>query len=700
MRLRQAFLRSVEAGVVGLFLIQSIRYLYSTLYAHISSADLIRRLVDSSHLVDEPGYIRPETVENELAAIGIALLAPLLGLLLAHTRWSIPLAVAICVVGRSVALLDIESAPIAAAVTVGAALFYLVTLIIWRPEHFPGMFLIGITLDQIIRAAGNTFDPTWNPDYQITIFSQQFEVETIFFAVGFLTLFISGNITLLEIEIARLVEEPEPPGIITGWGSLALGSFLFMELTLLGLPNAVARWVDMSYSVTLPWLILATTLPLVPAVRDQIRVFLGAFDGVWRGWLWALLLGLLLVLGNRFDGILALTVMVLAQFIAASTLWWMVKRRTGESTFANPTPILVLVASATFGLLSVGDYFTYDYAFVRDIDEPFTVFENILRSMRDFGLELFLLASLILCMPIILERRVIPWRGGRKIETYLTLFMVLITSFGSIQLASPPAIQGPTNVNCLRVSTLNLHSGYTLLFEPNLELAADALRRTGSDIVLLQEVDAGRMSSFGVDQAEWLGRELQMEVSFFPQNEKLQGLAVLSRIPISTVNGQELTSDGQQAVMMRVNLALDEAPFYIYNVWLGFQTTDENGIPLLLEQQDQYIQTQELQQAIAQQHAPDFSDRIILGGTFNYDRGTQLYNEWDQSQFIDPFRDLAIERVKTIFLVDNTSARYDYIWVMNLPTNRAGVALGEGFEISDHRIATIQVSPTPGQQCP
>ncbi len=701
MRLRQAFLRSVEAGIVGLFFIQSIRYLYSTLYAHISSADLVRRLVDSTHLLNEPGYIKPQTVENEIAAIGIALLTPLLGLVLAHTRWSIPLAVAVCVVARSVALLDIDSAAIAAAVVVGASLFYLVTLIIWRPEHFPSMFLIGITLDMLIRATGNTLDPTWDPDHQFTLFNQQIEIETLFFLIGFITLTISGNVVLLELEVSRLIETPDPPGILTGWGSLALGSFLFLELSLLGLANAVARWVDLSYAATLPWLVLATTLPLVPAVRDQLRVFLGAFDGVWRGWLWALLLGLLLVLGNRFDGVLALAVMVVAQFIASSTLWWMVKRREGDSTLANPTPVLVLVAAAIFTAFSIGDYFTYDYAFVRNIEEPFTAFEDVLRSMRDFGLQLFLVASLILCMPIILERRVIPWRGGRRVETYLTMLLVLAVSLGSIQLSMPPAIKGPANINCLRVATLNLHSGYTLLFEPNLERTATAMQRTGADIILLQEVDTGRNSSFGVDQVEWLARELEMEAAYFPQNEKLQGLAVLSRIPISEIEGQELTSESQQAVMMRVNLALDESPFYIYNVWLGFQAIDENGVPLPLEQQDQYIQTRELRQILADEHgASDFTDRIILGGTFNYDRDTVLYNEWDQSTFVDPLRDLAKERIKTIFLIDNTTARYDYLWVMNLPADQALVALDEEFVVSDHRITVIRVSPTPGQQCP
>jgi exonuclease III len=718
MQLRRDFLRSIEAGFIGLFLIQSMRFLYGTLYAHISSADLVRRIADPTTLRDFPGYVDPSTVERELFAVGIALLAPLLGLVLARTQWSIPLAVAMCVVGRSMALQIPDSAALAAALVVGSALLYMVLTIIRRPFHFPSMLLIGIALDQLIRAAGRSWDHTWNPTYEYTVLGYTTTADNLFLGITVLMLVITGYTTLVDIEASRMAETPEKRGTLTGWGSLALGSFFFMELTLLGLANAVAHWAEIDYRSVVPWLLLATTLPLVPAVRVQARIFLSAFDGIWRGWLWTLLLGLLLVLGNRFEDLLAMVMLVLAQFIAALTLWWVVKVRDEgsvvryarastaseeseeeeESSLPNGTPILMMVSVIVFAILSTGDYFTYDYAFVRDFAAPFDFLEEILRSMKGLGLQLFLFASLILCMPIILERRVIPWRGGRAIESWITIMLAAAISLNGIQITPQTGIQELPNVNCLRVASLNIHSGFTLLFGQNLQEVADLIEVTGADVVLLQEVDAGRMSSYGIDQGEWLAHELGMELNYFPLNESLSGLAVLSKVPISASDAEKLTSTGAQAGVQHLELALDELPLHIYNLWFGFQTTDANGLPLPFSEQDQLRQHEEMKNIIFNNHSPNFDDRIIMGGTFNYDTDTVLYNDWDKdTTFEDPFQSLAIERAKTIFLVDGTSARFDYIWVMNMVQSGVGIDLNN--VVSDHRLIVVQVNRTPEQTC-
>ena len=707
MRLRRDFLRSIEAGIIGLFFIQGIRFLYSTLYAHLSSADLVRRVADTSRLVELPGYVTPETVERELLATGIAILAPLVALFFARTRWSIPLAVALCAVGRTMALQQPDSAAVAAALVVGAGLLYMVLIIIYRPNQFPVMFLVGIALDQLIRASGNTFDPTWNPAYEIGFLGFEMRADDLFLRLMIGVLIIAGSTTLVELEVARLTppENQERQGMLTGWGSMALGAFIFIQLTLLGLPNVIARWAEVSYREAVPWLLLATSLPLVPSIRNQARVFLGAFDGVWRGWLWALLLGLLMILGNRFEGTMALFVLVFAQFVSGLTLWWMIKLRDRDTNLPNPTPILTLMVLVIFGVLSVGDYFTYDYAFVRDFDAPFDALGSVLRSFRGLGLVVFLVAALVSCMPMILERRVIPWRRGRIIESYMAIAILVALSLNSISMTTPPTIQPPADINCLRVGTLNIHSGYTLLFDNNLERITDAIqnRPNGTelsiDILLLQEVDTGRLSSFGVDQAEWLARELGMHATYFPQNEALNGLAVLSRIPILNATGQLLSSDGAQGAVLHVELNFDEQPFHIYNVWLGFQTLDETGIPIPHDLQDQTRQTRELEQLIVRNHSPAFNERIVLGGTFNYDRDTLNYNFWqNDTVFEDPFRNRAIEQVQTVFLVDGTSARFDYLWLMNL--EEYGVTVDLDVVVSDHRLAMVGVNRTSEQNCP
>lgn len=711
MIIRRDFLRSLEASVIGLFLIQSIRFLYGTLYAHVSSADLTGRVFDQSLLVNLPGYITPADSNRELFAVALALLSPLLALVFARLRWSIALSVSLAAVGRALALLQPDSAALAAALTVGAAVLYMALIIIHRPSHFPPMLLLGIAFDQLIRASYDSADPTWQPDFTFAALGFDWRIDTLFIGIAIGTVLLSGYVMMLDIETERIFfGTPQRRGLLTGWGSIALGGFFFIELTLLGLANAVARWARIEYEITVPLLLLATLAPLIPRLRAAAGEFIGAFIGFWRGWIWALLLGFWFVLGNRFEGILSLIVLLLAQLMVGLMLWYVIRNQR-ESDYANPTPVLMLLSMVIFGILSTGDYFTYDYAFVRDFVAPFGFLAEILRAMRGMGVFLFLTAALLLAMPMILERRVIPWEDGRPLETYVMITAILASSLFSFQIARAPSVIPPTDPNCLRVGTLNLHSGYTMLFAPNLHDVVDVVGEgnpdkgvygLGLDIILLQEVDTGRMSSFGVDQVEWLARQLNMEAAFFPLNESMQGLAVLSRLPIRDVKGQLLTSNGAQAGILYIEVGLDEQPFHIYNVWLGFQQLDENGIPLPLEQQDQYIQDREVRNIILSNHiGTDFQERILLGGSFNYEPTTEMYRFWanDSGYFTDHFTGLFIENTDTVYLVDGTSARFDYLYATRDVIQHFGQNIDQENVVSNHRLMVLGIATNDLSLC-
>jgi endonuclease/exonuclease/phosphatase family metal-dependent hydrolase len=701
MGIRRDILRTLEAGVMGLFLIQAIRFLYGTLYAHASSADLTRRIADQSTLINMPGYIELAEAQREIYAVAIALLAPLLALLLWRIRWSLPLAVALAAVGRMLALQVPDSAALAAALVVGAGLLYLALVIMRRPRHFPSVILLGLGFDQLIRAGYVTIDPTWNPDFVIDWLGLNTTLDTFSIGVAVAMVVLAGYTTVVELEASREPEfEGEIRGTLSGWSSIALGAFLFVELALFGLANVVARWADVDYYTVVTPLIVITFAPLVPEIRKQAGNFIASFDGQWRGWVWMLTIGLLLVLAHRFTDMVALGVLIMAQLMICLTLWWMIRPHREES-ITNPTPILLLISVIAFGLLSAADYFTYDYAYVRDFDEPFSQLDERLRSFRDLGLQVFLFSTVLLALPMILERRIIPWRGGREGETFVSLLLLVGLAFGTTRLVNEPPVIPPARENCFRVATLNIHSGYTLLFEPNIERIGEAIRRSGADVVLLQEVDTGRLSSFGVDQATWLAHELNMDLTFFPQNEFVQGLATLSRIPINDSFGDELPSTGAQAASQHVILDFQGQPIHIYNVWLGFQLTDASGQPLPANLQDQNRQTDALQRLIAANHGPGFTDRIVMGGTFNYDITSNLYQVWDQTTFEDPFVGLDETRdIKTIFLVDGTSARFDYIWLMNLiPNSPNGVGIDQQFVVSDHRLAVAEIILDPTRTC-
>lgn len=702
MQLRRDFLRSLEAAIVGLFLVQAVRYLYAALFADVSSADLVRRLADPSRAANLPGYVEPQHVQTELLAVGLTFLAPLLALVIVRTRWSIPLAVAICVVARYMTIQLPEASVLEAAVVVAAGLLYLTLIAIRRARFLPTLLATAVGGDMVIRALHSTVDPTYDPNYTFTLGSTEIGIGSLLLAVAIFTMLLTFLATLVEREEERLPGiEKQPPGVLTGWGALALGGILFLQFTVLGLPNAAARWAKVDYDFMLPLLLMATLLPLVPEVRMQASNFLSLFDGIYRGWLWALLLALFIVISKRFEGLGAAVTLALAQFAAILTLWWLV-RHPERKFFPNPTPFFILLSTLIFAALTIGDYFTFDYAYVRPLAPPFEVLSDLFSGMRNMGLVLALVAVIFACLPMILERQIIPWREGKVLETILTLALVVAVTIYATRAAIPEPIRRPLNPDCLRVATFNIHGGYTQFFAPNLELVADTIERSGADVALLQEVDAGRLTSGSMDQALWLADRLNMNAAFYPQNEDLQGLAILSRLDITSQTGALLTSTGAQAAVQYVTYRLDQAgDLHVYNVWLGFKLAERDGQPIPDAAQDQTIQVDEVYRLVAANHfgaGASGTDRVVLGGTFNYDEDSPLYQRWAETVLQDPFIGLFEENRDTLFLVDGTSARYDYIWLLNLVPS--GINIDQRNLASDHRPSVVAVGRQAGQSCP
>ncbi|MEP0761540.1 MAG: hypothetical protein HRF48_02270, partial [Chloroflexota bacterium] len=290
--IRQDFLRTLEAGTVGLFFVQAVRFTYAALYARASSADLVGRVPDPAAISSVPGVVQLATVQEEIALLAGLLLLPLLSLILRRWRWSLPLAVILVALGRSMALQAADLQVPAASLVVGGGLLYVALLVTRRPAFFPSALLLGFAGDQIIRALGDTFDRTWQRNYRLDIAGQiDLEMGTLIAGATIALILLSVLLWYLErrsAEAARREEGYAPPlaGQMNAWGGLALGALLFLEFTVLALPNAAARWSGLGYSALVPWLLAATTLPLVPEVRDQARRFAGMFDTVWRGWLW------------------------------------------------------------------------------------------------------------------------------------------------------------------------------------------------------------------------------------------------------------------------------------------------------------------------------------------------------------------------------------------------------------------------------
>ncbi|MEO0563894.1 MAG: endonuclease/exonuclease/phosphatase family protein, partial [Chloroflexota bacterium] len=271
----------------------------------------------------------------------------------------------------------------------------------------------------------------------------------------------------------------------------------------------------------------------------------------------------------------------------------------------------------------------------------------MLRGFRGLGYAVILLAALLIALPMLQAQRRIAWRGNASGTSNLLILLLIGGSVaGGAYLAAPPLVFAPPEPASLRVGTYNVHGGYTEFFEQSLEEIAQTIEASGADVVLLQEVEAGRLTSFGVDQPLWLARRLGMDRRFFPTNEGLQGLAVLSKVPIVFDDGEILPGIGQQTGLQRVQVQPRSGTIVtIYNTWLGLLVAGED---IDTQEQDQQRQLDQVIAIIGQHHPDRQLGRTILGGTFNNVPDSDLIRSVDARGFSDPFAGSSVERSATL----------------------------------------------------
>ncbi len=301
---RLHFLTIIEAGLTGLFLIQALRFLIGMLYSRVAGASATAALQSAQIPITGPA-IDPGLVNTEVMFLIYMLALPLLTLILGRVRPLIVISAAAVALGRLFMLpLGIFTATGAAALVLGAGLVYIAMIVRYRAQTLPYMFILGFGADQLFRAFGNTLDPSVSAgfrNYQIGLTVAAILISIIAYAAQ------RGRERDSESGIS-----PDY-GSLPLWGAVGLAGLLYLELGLLALPNAVAGRSDADYTTITPFLLAATLLPLVPAVRGRARSFIGVFDGNVRGWLWMLLIALLIVFGTRIQGIVAGAALVLSR---------------------------------------------------------------------------------------------------------------------------------------------------------------------------------------------------------------------------------------------------------------------------------------------------------------------------------------------------------------------------------------------------
>ena len=220
----------------------------------------------------------------------------------------------------------------------------------------------------------------------------------------------------------------------------------------------------------------------------------------------------------------------------------------------------------------------------------------------------------------------------------------------------------------LRIATYNIHYGFNTQWNLSLEEQAQAIARSGADVVVMQEVDTGRLTSFGIDNALWLARRLGMETVYLPTVEKTTGIALLTRLKLVESGGQLLPSEEEPTGIVRGTVLLAGAPLPVHGVWLGLRE----------EERARQLAT-----------ALDFvgNGRAVLGGDMNAEPDSPVYAGMLQAGFQDPFVVGGFRPLPTDPAV-NPHKRIDYVWIRGLKPVEAQVSDSLA---SDHRLVVIGV---------
>ncbi len=613
-------LRSIEATSISLFFLQALRVVFSVLFG----------IIYDQVFAGSPDAWLPISVLLIAIALALPAVAPRNP---SHT-WLVVLASVAAVARVALTFNDATLRYWGALVVLGSAGLYLAGLLTARRSLALPSLLTALALDQLLRAVGQTFDlslqPIWLP--------VQILWAALVVGIGLALAWMGA----LGDRQANLM------GVRT---SLGLGGLLFIETSLLALPNAASRWTGAPYTVLAPLLFALTLLPALPRLRRELGSGLAQRPmlrvGVPAGLAAALMVA---YFGTRLVGAIGV---VLAAFLA---LGCMVIVLDGRSPRQRSVGQMLALA---FGLLMVLNFlnaftFTYPYA---------------VPQLRGMGWAVYLVACVAVMFGASSQRPVaLTWQEYSARPTPVIVG-------GLVGLALVLAAVWPRPVDplpedgTLRLASYNIHYGYDAEWHFNLDEMAKAIEEAGVDAIALQEVDTGRMTSYGVDDAIYLARRLRMNVAYLPAVEHLTGIAVLYKGPPAPTSMALLTSLQEQTGIVGVQLDAGGQPLHAYGIWMG------------LSDEDTLQQITEALVFIGNRTPASF------GGDFNAEQEEPVAQAVMQAGFEDPFALLGQTPPPTDPAIE-PDQRIDYVWLRGLSPARAWVADSLA---SDHRMVVTEV---------
>jgi endonuclease/exonuclease/phosphatase family metal-dependent hydrolase len=315
------------------------------------------------------------------------------------------------------------------------------------------------------------------------------------------------------------------------------------------------------------------------------------------------------------------------------------------------------IGGVLYLVLSFAYAFTFTYAYTLDL-------------FRDLGLPVFLIGGLLTGLPAL----ALPAAKGPAFRLSKPRLLTLTVAGAGLAVlifvtAFPPHQSQPATSSSFRVATYNIHYGYDTYWHLSLEEQARTIEDSGADVVMLQEVDTGRPTSYMIDDSLWLARRLGMREVYLPTLEHLTGIALLSRYPILETDTLLLPSELEQTGIIWAELDVDGESVNAFAIWMGL-TSEERA-----RQLDAALPFIEAHPGPA-----------AFGGDFNSTPDSPVYARIADAGFGDPFDDLGLGSPPTDPALD-PDKRIDFVWLRELvPLD----ALVLDSTASDHRLVVVE----------
>jgi endonuclease/exonuclease/phosphatase family metal-dependent hydrolase len=489
----------------------------------------------------------------------------------------------------------------------------------------------GLLWEYLLRVLGDTFDLSLH------------DGSLPFVVIGVLVLVIMS----IYIHQRSNDDEFQVKGI--AWSlALGLGSFLFLEMTLFALPSAGARYSSVAYPAMAVLLFIASSVMLIPGGQ----AFVDSLYSLRRArFVLILLAGLGFICGYFLDGWLAAGGLILAQLIIMASMLCAIE---GATVAERPTHWRYSLGLIWMLMLNFFSAFAFTY--------PYT-----LPMMRERGWLVHLIAILILGWGVV--RPATDEQRTQKDRSRLPGLLAALATLAIVIFVWPRTPE-PLPRDSLRLATWNIHYGYDDDWHTNLQEMAEVIASEGVDVIAMQEVDTGRMTSYSSDNAYFLARRLGMQVVYLPAVEHLTGIALLYKGPPVPTTVAFLTSLQEQTGVVHASLNWGSPGLDAYGIWMGL--SDEDTI-------------RQIDEALA---FIGSSSPASFGGDFNSHPEDPEIDAIRAAAFADPFDLLGVVDPAPTSPAIDPQERIDFVWLRGLIPQKAWVSESLA---SDHRMVVVEV---------